>query len=158
MTSAWRILLTLVPLVGLWWLLSDGAPDSWVIGLPAVAIAAWSAERLRSGNTRTVSVFALLYFLPLFLWESLRGGVDVALRTLAPQMRIRPGFTVYRTALQRQNARVFFANCVCLLPGTLAADLNGDQLDVHLLDAGVNPDLELRRIEQAVARVYQEAV
>lgn len=147
---------TLASLAGLWWLLSDGDPASWVIGLPAVVAAGWSAQRLTSGHNGAVSVAGLLRFVPFFIWESLRGGIDVALRTLAPRMRIRPGLATYRTALRRQDARVFFANCVCLLPGTLAADLNGDRLDIHMLDAASDPVGELRRLELPVARVYPD--
>jgi len=149
-------LLTLAPLAGLWWLLSDADPTSWVIGLPAVAVAGWSARRLRPLGYGTIAVTGMLRFLPFFLWESLRGGSDVALRILRPRMRIRPGLTVYRTGLQRQDARVFFANCVCLVPGTLAADLDGDRLDIHLLDADSNPTAELQRLELAVSRIFPE--
>ena len=44
-------------------------------------------------------------------------------------------------------------NCVSLLPGTLAARLDGDQVELHLLDAGEDPEPELRRLEQAIARL-----
>ncbi len=156
MTINWHTPLTLASLTALWWLLSDGDPGSWVIGLPAVAAAGWSAWRLGLGSTGAISVPGLLRFMPIFLWESVRGGIDVALRTLAPRMRILPGLAAYRTELRRQDARVFFANCVCLLPGTLAADLHGDRLDIHLLNAGLDASEDLRRLERAVARVYPE--
>jgi multicomponent Na+:H+ antiporter subunit E len=141
-------------LAGLWWLLADGDPASWVVGLPAVAAALWASRRLRPPRAGVLSVPGLLRLLPLFLWESLRGGVDVTRRSLAPRMRIRPGLAEYRIGLQREDARVFFTNCVSLLPGTLAADLDGDRLDLHLLDTGADLEPELRRLEQAVARVY----
>lgn len=148
--------LMLALLAGLWWLLSGGDPASWVVGLPAVVAATWSAWRLGTGAGTSLSTIGLLRFLPLFAWESVRGGIDVARRTLAPRMRVRPGLVVYRIRLRRQDARVFFANCVCLLPGTLAADLRGDHLDVHLLEAGTDPAGELHRLERAVARVYPD--
>jgi multicomponent Na+:H+ antiporter subunit E len=155
-TFEWRTALPLASLAGLWWLLSDGDPASWLIGLPAVAAAFWSARRLGSYNTAPVSATALLRFLPFFLWESLRGGFDVALRTLAPRMRLSPGLMVYRTSLPRPDARLFFATCVSLLPGTLAADLDEDRLEVHVLDAGADATGELQRLESAVARVYPQ--
>ncbi len=95
-------------------------------------------------------------FFPFFLWESLRGGIDVARRTLAPRMRIQPGFTIYRTGLQQPAARVFFVDCVCLLPGTLGADLRGDQLDLHMLDARRDSLADLHRLERAVALIYRQ--
>ena len=143
-------------LAALWWLLSNGAPGAWVVGAPVVLAASWSAWRLRTGQNMTMSLAGLLRLIPLFLWESLRGGIDVAGRTLAPRVRVRPGFTDYHTALRQPAARVFFANCVCLLPGTLTADLRGEHLHVHLLDSGVDAAAEMQRLERAVARVYRQ--
>ena len=157
MAIRWHTVLTLGGLAGLWWLLSEGDPASWVIGLPPVAAAGWSVGWLGQGGGGAVSFTGLLRFVPYFLWESLRGGIDVALRTLAPRMRIHPGLAVYRTELRREDARMFFVNCVSLLPGTLAADLNGERLDLHLLDTRSNPEAELRRLELAVARVYLDS-
>lgn len=140
----------------LWWLLGGGQPASWVIGLPAVLAAFWWVRKTRppAGAAAKLSLAGLLRFLPYFLWESLRGGVDVALRTLSPRMRIHPGFALYRTCLRQTRSRVFFANCVSLLPGTLAADLQPEGVRVHLLDARDDPESELRRLESAVGRLY----
>ena len=145
-----------VALAALWWLLTGGEPGSWLVGVPAVAAAGWAAWSLRAGNRDPVSVTGLLRFLPLFIWESLRGGIDVARRTLTPQMPLQPGFIEYRTGLAQQNARVFFANSVCLLPGTLAADLRDDRLEIHTLDTELDTLSELARLERAVARVYRD--
>jgi len=98
----------------------------------------------------------LAAFAPFFVWESLRGGVDVALRVVGPSLRVRPGFVAHRLRLPEGPARVSFANCVSLLPGSLAADLEGDELIVHLLDVGT--DAGLARLEAAVARVYGVAL
>jgi len=140
----------------LWWLLADGDQSSWMIGIPAVLAASWAAHALGGGGRRNISIPGLLRFVPLFLWESLRGGLDVAKRTLAPRMRIKPGFTVYHTRLRNPSARLLFANSMCLLPGTLAADLKNDQIEVHMLDSAVDPQTELDRLERAVAEIYRE--
>ena len=55
------------------------------------------------------------------------------------------------------NARVFLTNCICLLPGSLAADLQGDRIDIHLLDAAQQPEAELHRLEKAVGRLFVTA-
>ncbi len=151
-----RAALTLALFAGLWWLLTVGDWSSWLIGLPVVAAAAWTARRLRPESAGRISLRGLLRFLPFFAWESLRGGIDVASRTLAPRLRIQPGLVAYRIRLQRSDARMFFANCVSLLPGTLAADLRDDVLDVHMLDRRVDPVPELRRLELAVSGVYPD--
>jgi multicomponent Na+:H+ antiporter subunit E len=99
-----------------------------------VLAAGWLAWGQERGDSGTVSVTGLLRVIPFFLWESLRGEIDVALRTLAPKMRVQPGFKEFRTGLRRGDARVFLVNCVSLLPGTLATDLQGGRLNIHLLD------------------------
>lgn len=148
---------TVLPIFALlWWLLTDGDQGSWMIGIPAVLAASWAAQTLGGGGRRDISLSGLLLFVPLFLWESLRGGLSVAGRTLAPRMRIKPGFIVYRTHLQNPGARLLFANSMCLLPGTLAADLHNDRLEVHMLDAAVDPQAELGCLERAVAKIYRE--
>jgi multicomponent Na+:H+ antiporter subunit E len=150
-------ILSLLVFASLWWLLSGGDPGSWLIGIPAVLAAGWAAHRLGAGGRWTISASGVLRFLPFFLWESLRGGIGVARRSLAPRLRIQPGFTLYRTGLRQPGARVFFANCVCLLPGTLAANLQSDLLTVHMLDAELDQQLELQRLERAVALIYRQS-
>jgi len=154
LSKSWHILIVPGLFAALWWLLSGGVLSSWLIGVPVVLAASWSLQRLRSTRADSISITGLIRFVPLFLWESLRGGVDVAMRTLAPHMRIRPGLVVYSTRLQSATARVFFINCVSLLPGTLAADFNGNQLTIHMLDVSIDPEDELRRLEHAVLTIY----
>jgi len=156
LATAWPRLYAIGLLAALWWLLSGGDPHSWIIGVPAVLGAYWQVQSRPVKEKRPISLIGLLRFAPYFVWESLRGGLDVALRTLAPHMRIQPGFRAYRTQLRRPDARVFFANCVCLLPGTLAADCEGDRVQVHQLDARFDTTDDLRLLEQAVLRIYPE--
>lgn len=144
-------------LAGFWLLLTDLAWDSWLIGLPVVAAAAWSAQRT-AGAGETVSLPALLRFISFFLRESLRGGVDVACRVVRPTMRIRPGFHRYRVRLQGRAPRLLFLNSVSLLPGTLSTALDKDELRVHALDTGADLDAGLGHLEAMCARVYREVI
>jgi len=146
----------LLPLAALWWIIAGGAPGSWSIGVPTVLAAAWAVARLGTGAEVRLSMVGWLRFVPFFLWESLRGGIDVARRTLGRRVRVNPGFLRYQTWLTDPAARVFLTNCVCLLPGTLAAELEGDRLTVHVLSTEMDSDAELRRLERAVARLFCE--
>jgi multicomponent Na+:H+ antiporter subunit E len=139
---------------GLWWLLVQGRADAWLIGLPAVALATLASIHLGSQPLPRLSMTGLLVFLALFLRESVRGGIDVARRTLGPGLRIEPGFHRYRLHISHPAARVLLINCIGLLPGTLAADLDSDHAELHLLDTSVIPDPQLLQLEQAVARLF----
>jgi len=141
-------------LAGLWWLLVQGRTDAWLVGLPAVTAAALASIRLAGHPLRRFSPSGLLVFIALFLRESIRGGIDVAHRTLAPRLRVEPGFRNYRVHIEDPAARVLLINCIGLLPGTLAAELNGDLAELHLLDTRDNPEPQLLQLEQAVARLF----
>lgn len=142
-------------LAGLWWLITQGRADAWMVGLPAVALAGWASFRLGGSPPSRLSLGGLLVFTVLFLRESVRGGLDVARRTLGFKLRITPGFHRYRLHVSHPPARVLLLNCIGLLPGTLAVNLDGDYAELHLLDSGDNPDSQLFRLEQAVARVFE---
>ena len=149
-----RFLTHLAVLAGLWWLLVQGRTDAWLVGVPVVLLATLASIRLTGPGLPRVSPAGLAAFLVLFLRESIAGGVDVARRTLGRRLRIQPGFRSYRIRLQDGAARVLLVNCISLLPGTLAATLKGDRLELHLLDARENPDPHLVRLEQGIARLF----
>lgn len=148
------MLVRTVILALLWWIIAQGQAGAWLIGLPAVVLAAMASIYLGRAKLPRISLTGLASFIALFLRESLRGGLDVARRTLAPQLRIRPGFKHYHLRLSEPSARVLMINCIGLLPGTLAARLDGDQVELHLLNAGDDPEPELIRLEQAIARLF----
>ena len=141
-----------------WLLLSGDAWQSWLVGLPAVLLAAWSAVRLRGADQARIHLTGLLRFLPLFVRESVLGGIDVVSRVMRPTMRIAPGFLDYRIRLSQPSARLLFINTLSLLPGTLASDLDGDKLRIHALDREEDLEQEMTRLEQSVAAVYGEVL
>lgn len=143
-------------LAGLWWIISNGSVQSWMIGLPALVAASWATTRLSGSSVPRISLLGAFRFIPYFVWESLRGGLDVALRTLAPKMRVAPGFLRYRSELQSTSARTLFAYCICLLPGTLAADLQGEWLEIHTLATGSESRNELAKLERFIAGLFVE--
>lgn len=141
-------------LAGLWWILAQGQADAWLVGLPAVILAAMASVHLDRQALPGISLAGLFGFVVLFLVESVRGGFDVALRTLTPNLRIKPGFRRYHLHTSNPAARVLLVNSISLLPGTLAADLDGDEAELHLLDSDADPEPQLLRLERAIARLY----
>ena len=138
----------------LWGLLTAGATGSWIIGAPVILLAAWFARSPGEREGATLSVRGVAAFLPFFIWESVRGGVDVARRVLAPSPRLATGFQDYRMTLSNPRAQLLFVNTVSLLPGTLATDLHGDRVRIHALDVSTDIRTDLSRLEAAVARMY----
>jgi len=133
---------------------------SWVIGLPTVIVATWSYSRLspRQSSRVSLSLTGVLQILPMFLWESFKGGFDVARRVLRFRPNIDPGLFEYRVMLSSMSARVFFVDLVSLLPGTLSADIHGDRMRIHTLDLGLDSVIELGRLERRVAAVFGQSL
>ncbi len=136
----------------LWWMLTEGAMNSWLVGVPVVVFAALVSDALLPGVSWSLT--GMVRFVPFFLWHSLRGGVDVAGRALHPRLPISPGLLDYRWRLPPGLPRVIMANTVSLLPGTLSAELDEEHLRVHVLDETGAFASELKEIEARVARLF----
>jgi multicomponent Na+:H+ antiporter subunit E len=136
-----------------WWAITEGDPKATGVGGLAVASAVLLS--LRAHAPQPFHALALLRFLPVFLWRSLAGGLDVARRALVPDMRLQPVLVEYRTELPEGLPRVFLANVISLLPGTLSADIRGDRLCLHVLSASKATADDLRRLELAVAPIFR---
>ncbi|VAW72414.1 hypothetical protein MNBD_GAMMA14-1101 [hydrothermal vent metagenome] len=136
----------------LWWILTDGAMGSWLVGVPVILFSTWVSMMLLPPFSWSLTGIAR--FVPFFLWRSLRGGVDVARRALHPQLPISPGLFDYRFRLPPGPPRVFMANTVSLLPGTLSVGLDEEHLCVHVLDETGTFAEELKVLEMHVAGVF----
>ena len=145
-------LIRLVLFVLMWWVLTDGAMDSWQVGLPVVLVATLASVMLMP--PLSWSLRGMFLFIPYFLWHSLRGGVDVARRALHPQLPISPGLFDYRFRLPPGMPRVFMANTVSLLPGTLSVELDEEFLRVHVLDETGAINEELNMLENRLADIF----
>ncbi len=139
---------------GIWVLLTEGDPGSWVLGVPAILGAIYVSRRLDA--VTGLRPVALVRFFPMFVWRSLVGATDVALRALRPDRPMSPEFADYQTSLPEGLPRVFFANTVSLLPGTLSADLEGNTLRIHLLDNRDAAMRSLATLEATVATMFKK--
>jgi multicomponent Na+:H+ antiporter subunit E len=142
-------------MAALWWLLTRGNGGSWLIGGPIIVLmAAWRLDEIQLSEAR-FHPGQLWYFIPFFVWRSLLGSCDVAWRALHRRLPIAPAVRPYLTQLPVAGpARVFFANTVSLLPGTLTASWTDDALYVHVLTDGPHVVAELRRLEHQVAQLF----
>lgn len=142
------------PLAAGWWVVSEGRPGSWGVGIPTVAVAALVAAAVVPLPDRWPRPSALPRFLLAFLAGSLRGGVDVSRRVLSPSLPIDPGLATFRLRLPEGAPRVLLADVLSLLPGTVTVDLDGDRLVVHGLDRGPSLEAGVRELEHRVADLF----
>lgn len=136
----------------LWWILAEGAVDSLAIGLPFVLAGAWLSLVLWGG--RSFSLRGLARFLPWFAYQSLAGATDVAMRALRPTMPLHPGLVRCRLRLPAGASRIALADVVSMLPGTLSADLEGEQLVIHALDTRRDMQDMVTDLEPRIAALF----
>ncbi len=135
-----------------WWVLVDGETASWRLGVPAVVLASILSAALLPPVTLVWR--ALLGFVPFFFFRSLLGGADVAWRAMHPRLPINPHLVEYPIRLPPGLPRVFMANIVSLLPGTLSTELSSHSLRVHVLSGRGDVMSELEALERRVAGVF----
>src|SRR5690606_13621809 len=96
----------------------------------------------------------LIRFVPFFLIQSARGGLDVAGRAMGRTPRVRPGTESFTTRLPAGSARTFFLAVIGLFPGTLTVGVSEDELDVHMIDTRADLVPQLRALEDRVADLF----
>jgi multicomponent Na+:H+ antiporter subunit E len=104
------------------------------IGASATIGATWVSLRLLPPATGCLRFGSLLLLLPHFLWQSVRAGIDVAFRALAPQPNLHTGYVRCPLGFAPGLARNTFATITSLLPGTVPCDEEGGELVYHCLD------------------------
>lgn len=142
----------------LWWILTEGRPGGVVpSGLVVLASTLSSYWMIAPGGAGWRPQ-GLLRFVPFFLVQSVRGGVDVALRAFHPRLPILTGLVDYPLRIPDGLPRVFFINALSLLPGTVSAELRGDRLTVHLLDRRLSTGGRIEALEDRVAALFGVAI
>lgn len=147
---AWALAVT----TGLWLVLTEAGPDSLTFGIPAIALAGVLAFATTPATRWRIAPLAALRFAGWFALQSVLGASDVARRALALRMDLAPGFCDYPLRLPQGAPRVFFANAISLLPGTLSAELEGGSVIVHSLDLRRDTHAELAGLEWRVAALF----
>lgn len=114
------------------WLALDGL-DNPGVGLFFAALGTAVGAWLVPGDPYPWRPLRLAGFFLYFLYESLRGGVDVAWRALHPRLPLAPATSEVRLWLPEGMPRTVMVSVVSLLPGTLSVDIVEDRLSVHAL-------------------------
>ena len=104
------------------------------IGAFATFCATWVSLRLMPPAGGGLRLGELLLLVPHFLWQSVRAGIDVAGRALAPRVRLHPGFVRYPVGLPAGLPRNTFTTITSLLPGTVPCGEEDGVLVYHCLD------------------------
>lgn len=134
-------------------LMQSVKPGDLAMGAFATSCATWVSLRLLPPAAGRLRLVNLLMLVPHFLWQSVRAGIDVASRALAPSVRLHPGFVRFPTGLPAGLARNTFTTITSLLPGTVPCGDEDGELVYHCLDTTQPVVDQLSEEERRLARV-----
>lgn len=154
MTPLWTTTLRVAALGLVWLVLAEGDLNSLPVGAVVVALAVWAAPGAVHPGHGVIRPWGAVRFVGHFLWNSLISGMEVARRALGPRLSLSPGLVRYDCSLPDEASRVFFANAVSLLPGTLTCRIEGQSLTLHVLDQVMYAPEELADLERRVAALF----
>lgn len=138
----------------LWWVLAEGRPDAWGLGLVAAVAGCVLSFRLLPPRREGISFAGLLAFAAFFLWHSAKGGLQVAAMALRPRPGLAPTLLELPLSLAPGAPRVLMTAAIGLMPGTLGVCLEGDRLRLHVLDERLPAAAEAQALEKCIARVF----
>lgn len=152
-----RMLITRTLMIGLlWWVLTEGDLAISILGLVGVGVAVVVSFWLLPNKTWAIRPFAVIRFLPFFIWQSLLGGLDVALRAMRPGVNINPIVIRHSLSLKSEAAQVLFIWVISLLPGTAGVDLHESQARIHVLDETFADSATFRQLEHKIACLFKD--
>lgn len=142
-------------LAAVWAVLTEGAPHGLIPAAVTILAAAMASIAVVPPRTLVLNPGAVLSFIPYFLFQSLRGGLDVAVRAFRPGLPLRPAVVVLPVRLPDGPARVALASAASLLPGTLAVRVTRDALHLHVLDEHADVPASIAELERRIAAMLR---
>lgn len=138
-----------------WVVLTRSDPTSWIVGGPAVLLAAGLSLLLAPPSRWELSLTGAARFLLFFLHQSILGGVDVMRRALSPRPLVNPGLVSFATFLPAGAPRILLVNTISLLPGTLSADLKKDTVLIHTINKDLPIWSNIQNLEGRIAVLFK---
>jgi len=140
-----------------WWAVSEGDLSVAGYGAAVVPLVTAASLALVPAGGRPLRLLRrippALRLAGWFLWRTVLGGVDVALRAVRTPVDTDPVLLEHRLTLPRGAARVLCADLSTLMPGALSVDLRGDVLVLHVLDRRLPARAQVDELERRIAAV-----
>lgn len=125
-------------LYGFWLLLSGHyTPLLLTLGAASCLLVVYVARRMDVVDEEGLPLhigFRFLVYLPWLLWEVFKSNVRMARIVLDPRLPISPKLGRYPIRYRTDLAKVIYGNSVTLTPGTVTTAIDGDTIEVHVLE------------------------
>lgn len=142
----------------LWWSLTENSSIQVWMGVLLVILASMTAlYTMNSEKFPLVLRFKnLIHFSWYFISQSFKGGFQVALLAFMPPKSIHPCYYKYKVKIPEdaEFARMCFASCLCIFPGTLSCGFKQDILIIHILNAPLLKVEDIQLLEDLTIRTF----
>ncbi len=142
----------------LWWVVAEGSHDGWMLGTVATILAVWASFILLPPGKASVSLSGFFHFLAFFVWNSVRGGLQVSWMALRGRESLQPGLLEIPVTLPPGGAQVLLVNTLGLMPGTASVEMTEQKLLLHVLDERLPILTETRALEAIICRLFGKAI
>lgn len=126
------------------WLILSGYFDLFHISLGVISVITvlWFNAKLRNyvfydedeqHSSKNFRILRLFYFILFLIWEIISSSLKVAYLIIHPKLPIKVGVIKFRTSLPNMVAKVLLANSITLTPGTVALQVEDDEIIIHAL-------------------------
>lgn len=83
-------------------------------------------------------------------------AIHISKVILNPQLPLKAGFIHHKTKLKSDAEKVIFANSITLTPGTITAEVNGDEFVIHQMDDDSAGDILTGLMEDHIQKIFPE--
>ena len=108
----------------------------------------FSHEKIELINPYYLGVYLLVLFKNLII-----SNIQIAIRTLSPDMKLAPKIVEVKTELKSDWKKLLLANSITLTPGTLTLDIVDDVLFIHVIEYKENEDAITKEFEEIIAKI-----
>lgn len=153
--STIRLSLKTLVLFSIWLVISGKYnPFHMSLGFMASLGVAWLNSGYVRDSFQPVPWLRIMRYFPWLFIRIVQSSLHLAKLILHPALPIDPGLIRYHTKLQGEAAIVLLGNSITLTPGTITAEVKGQELVVHTMDEISGRDLVSRKLEHQLAGVF----
>lgn len=153
-----RHIISLSLALAAFWMFNSGHYSFFMLSLGAASIAfvLYIAHRMDVVDHESQPVHLTLKMPAFYVWlikEIILANISVVKHIWLGNETISPAVTTIKASQKTDMGKVIYANSITLTPGTVAVDLNGDQIMVHALLRENIEALQLGEMDRRVSKL-----
>jgi len=102
-----------------------------------------------------IRIIWFIIYLPFFFKEMVVANIKIMLIVLNPKLTIEPEFKKGKTELRSNYGKLLLTSSITLTPGTLSADLDGDEVIIHCVKTDKNAREIMAPFEKFIKRITE---